>query len=515
MPIHEHNHQDFRGMTALWKPTHIFRFLFVSLLLSSSAISTGCSSGPAHIAPLVVEDHSQALVHWAKRGVRDAILINFDTHDDFRWIPDDKIEKLRNIYHRRDWKAMSEADSGGDRGLYDVGNWIYAGARLGIFKEVYWVIPFNDFAQKDPGAVLRWFIQNCGFPPEDVKTFTLRNNQFRGFFHGIPVTICGMEALPSIGEPVLLTVDADFYPTYFENYRTAYPRALRTTLGALFNVGYRIQDMVVSYSINGEYLQPQLRWVGDAVAMILRKPEMIKEDKPPEQLLLLQQLDNAYRAENAVEMLSLAKNALPSQPPSVLVYKAYAHMLRGDLDKAYEAATASCTLDRMYCTALPYLATKLWEKGEYPQAERFFLNGYLLDPLMTNGYFQYACDLRSIGKLRAAIEYYRKDVTVNGSFRGNMLIFDTFLMLGDQEHAVDALKTAISGLEYNSYVKVTNPPMADAVYRAIDFCEEKRLKELSVRLKNSPAVQGMFRDYPRQFKRSKRSTVRDFRMERQ
>ena len=97
---------------------------------------------------LTVEDHGMALARWAEQGIRDAVLINIDTHDDMRLIHEDKIIRLKELYRKKDWKGITEADSSADQGLYHVGNWIYAGVSLGIIKEVYWGNSFSLFFTK-------------------------------------------------------------------------------------------------------------------------------------------------------------------------------------------------------------------------------------------------------------------------------------------------------------------------------------------------------------------------------
>ena len=43
----------------------------------------------------IVEDHSEVLIQWVKKGIRDITLINIDTHDDIRRIPPEKIGQLK------------------------------------------------------------------------------------------------------------------------------------------------------------------------------------------------------------------------------------------------------------------------------------------------------------------------------------------------------------------------------------------------------------------------------------
>jgi tetratricopeptide (TPR) repeat protein len=482
------------------------RHLFVLVILGLFAVLDPyvCQASPPLLGkdavanPLIVEDHSQALAYWAERGVRGAVLMNFDAHDDIRWISDVKIDVLREFYRRGDWQRFrQEEDTFADEGLYNVGNWIYAGARLGLFKEIYWVVPLKYFAEGGAEGNLHGFLASCGFSAEDVRSFALRNNQFKGSFRGIPLTLCGLESLPMIAEPLLLSIDADFFRTYSAQYRAAFLPALHVAFDALYRMNYRVRDAVVSYSINGDFLHPHHRWVGDTAAAILRRPGLINEP-PSEPLLLLQRIENAYRSHNPAEVLALADPYLARHPlPSLLLYKAHALMLQGDPDKAYAAAMASCRADRLYCSGAAYMGAYYESKGQYLKAERFFRGAFAINPNLCYGLFQFANCLRKLGKLRESIGYYEKDDRMNGPFADDFMIAETHLMLGDRQAAAAALKRALHGLENDPYAAVMNGAVAHAIYAAIDFCDQSRLGEMAAALRNNPAVVQMTRKYPR------------------
>ncbi len=448
-------------------------------------------------SPLVVEDHSQALAHWAEQGIRDAVVINFDAHADIRRIADSKIAPLKDLYNRRDWNDFKNADSVDSRSLYHEGNWIYAGARLGIIKEVYWVIPHNLFSGNNNEQKLRQFLLTNLFSLDTIKTFRFRNNRFSGLVQGIPFTICSPESLPDIDEPLLLSIDTDFFPEYSHKYRKHYLASLHKVFKDLFRKDYRIQGAALSFSVNGEYLLPHLRWVGETAAMILEKPEILKE-QPSDKLRLLMQLDYAYRLQDFSAILRHSTHFFSSYPEaSVFLYKAYAHMLEGDTDKAYEAAIASCNMDRKYCSGLPYIGTVYFKKDMYTDAERFFRAGVSEAPGMSNGLYCYAHCLRETGNLKESLAYYKKVAQVNGSFPADFLVFETCLLSGDRHQAVDALKAAVSGLEQTQYAEVVDERAANAIYAAIDYAANEGLNDLHRTLQNHRAVKHMVVSYPR------------------
>jgi tetratricopeptide (TPR) repeat protein len=478
-------------------------FIIYSFQLLVLAKMTGCRPSSPVLGkmpipnPLIIEDHSQALAHWAEHGIRDAVLVNIDTHDDFRWIPDNKVNDLKNIYRRRDWNRFNEADSVSEQGLYHLGNWIYAGERLGIIKEIFWIIPFSHFSQKNPEKSLRQWLQTTTLASENYNKFYFSNNRLHCSFNGIQITICGLESLPDINKPILLSLDIDYFPTYTSQYNVSFLEAVHTTFDALYKKNYQILDTALCYSVDGDYLHPHHRWVGDMVVTFLNKPNMFHE--PPSELLrILDLCEFNYREKNVSQLLTLTEfTAAKYQTPAVLLYNAYAYMLQGNITKAYDSALASCKANILYCTGMAYIGMYFCKQGQYQKAEKFFSGAVSINPKMHYGLFEYGVCLRELGKLREAIICFDKDESIDGSFTPEFMIFETYLMLGNHQAALAVLKVAIGNMERDAYARVLNPLEAHAIYVAIDFCDQNGLKDFANRLRINPAVVEMFDAFPR------------------
>lgn len=446
----------------------------------------------------MVEDHSQLLAHWAEKGIRDAVLINIDTHDDIRWIPEKKIDALRDIYKRNDRQKFREVDGFTDNSLYDIGNWIYAGARLGMFREVFWVIPYSALSDKDPELQIRQILRQYEFSEAEIHAFSLYDRQFRGSFHGIPLTICDIDSLPDISSPLLLSIDTDFFPPYSDVNKKSYLPALHAVFQALYSKKYQLLDAAVCYSVNSNYLAPHLRWLGDSIGMILEKPALINE-QPTEMLSLLQQLDNGYRGTDAEQMFNLIENWQARYPvASLKAYKALAYTLLNDSDNACQAALDCCNTDKRYCTLLPYIGTYYYSIGRYTVAESFFQAGFAADPNMANGLFQYGHCLREMGRVKETIAWYLKGEAVAGPFPARFLIAEMQLQLRDRQAAMDSIAKADQSLMNNRYARVVSHEIARAVYAVLDFCDQEGFSDLSQTLHGSPAVLQMFAKYPRE-----------------
>lgn len=480
------------------------QFLLLTLQFLALASMPACRKqmptlGAAGITDLfVVEDHSQFLAHWAAQGVRDAVLVNLDTHDDFHPISSERIRRLLQIYQHKDWPALAKADASmGTEGLYDIGNWIFAGARLGMFKEVYWVIPHRLTAGSEPDSRVSELLASIGFSAADIKTFTYRDNLYRGTVFGIPVTVCTIETLPKISQPLLLSIDTDYFPTFITEHEVSYLTALNTVFTSLFSRQYELQAAGLCYSVNGEFLVPHHRWVGDAAREILTRPAVLSQPVPT-LLALQQEVDNAYRSRDALAMQALlGRSAAGATDPALLLYRALAYQLQGKEEQAFAAAMASCKADKLYAAAFPYLGALYFAKGQYAPAERFFQGGYAVAPQLSNGLMQYGICLAKNGKPREALAVLERDVRRNGSFPTHFLMVQIYHALGDRVAALATLKLALKNLETSVNTRVESQMVADAIYATLDFADQEHYRDLGSALRTTPTVTQMQTRYPR------------------
>jgi tetratricopeptide (TPR) repeat protein len=481
------------------------QFLMLLAQLFAIAAIPGCRKAipildaTKPITPFVVEDHSQFLSRWAAQGIRDAVLINIDTHDDIVRISDNKISDLKAIYNRSDWTGFSAADehTASHNGLFGVVNWIYAGGMLGIFSQVFWVCPYNLLDNATSDGPMRQLLVDLHFRDEDIATFVLHNNQFSGRINGVPFTICNLDSLPSINKPLLLSIDADFFPTCSAIYQVSYLNLLHKTFTALYAKKYKLLDAAVCYSINGEYLNPHQRWIGDAVVKVFADPGMIITDAPSELLKLQQHLENALRSGEADEILLQSQQYLKQHPdPSLLLYLAFGYMLKGDSDNAYSAAFESSRIDKRYSSGLQYMGTLYYLRKQYQTAEQFYAGGFSADPDMTVGLLQYGNCLLKLGKLSEALQVYAKDIQVNGSFPCHFMMVYVYMRLGDQRNAEHTLQEALKRLEMYVAPRVLNRDVADALYAILDYCDKKGLHTLADPLRRHPMTRIMNKSFP-------------------
>jgi len=438
------------------------------------------------------EDHSEALLQWAKDGVKDSIVINIDTHDDIRAIPPDRIKRLKQIYEKKDWNALRMADSLADDSLYNVGNFLYAAAKLGIIREVYWVIPFAHYSYPDTANRLRLFMKTYGFSDEDIATFRMDNHCFSGTTGGVPLHVCGIESLPKIAEPVILSIDLDFLPAAAFEYHRDKTSALQMFFDALFAKKYRIRDALVAYSVNGGYMRVISRWLGDEAAKVIESPSY----RGSPFWSALQKADIAYKQKRLGKSMNEIMPMLGrfADHPAVQVYIAYADLELGRYDEAFRYAEKACLTHRNYCYALLDLWYELKDSENPAETEKFYERGLELNPDMNNRLVEIALYLRKQKRYDESLKYLLRHRKLNGVYPVDFLIGETLLMKGDEEGAKKYFDSVRVFLRTDRYASVRNVEDVSAIKAAYNFYIGKGMKENALELRNNPRLNTVFNE---------------------
>jgi tetratricopeptide (TPR) repeat protein len=426
-----------------------------------------------------------------QRGVTNAVLINVDTHDDIRWIPDEKINTLAKFYNKKDWKAIEDADFQGDESLYNVGNFIYAAAKLGIIRELYWIIPYAKFSTPDPLDGVKRLLRTYNFPEGSIKTFALTDGCVRGSFYDIPVSVCGIEHPPEISGPVILSIDVDFYPPMPVDYPVDRATSIKILFASLFRMNYRIMDAVVAYSVNGGYLRTYHKWMGDVSADILKTPSLL--NNMPELWAILSAADYYLKTkeyDRLIAFLNGVKSKYPDSKP-IDVYLAFAYQGLSRLEKALDIARMLCVKDKNYCYALIELGIEIAKTENPEKAEPFFKSGYSMNPEIDFGQIYFGNALRKAGRFEDAIGYYLTFRRMNGSYPVDMIIGETYLMMGDEKRAGKFFDSARLALRRKRYVDVKNRVVSQALRTAVNYYEKKGLKEYALELINNRRIGDM------------------------
>lgn len=357
-----------------------------------AAAAVGCSGGGARpsgaaatvaaarvgVDPVPVvhleENHSESLIAWRRAGVKDRVLIHFDGHSDFDWLPDATIARI----------AAADPDElpslelhpytldGSTHEKFGIWNWIYPAARLGIVRRFIWVVP--DGTLGSPAAAGRLVhdlildkIQSISLA--EAKTLRLENGAVRGTVLGIPWTICELSALENPGEPVLLDVDLDYFTTASAETQEVTARPWTTpskVVAALRAKGIRADVATVSLSTQGGYLPPACRWIApEMVAELSRSPDV---GAPRfEQREKADALAAEGKTDRAVDLLRELVAKRPGDGPT---WYALSKLLArsGHATEAAAARAKAVAADPVLVDATLFEADRLWLNESYGPA---------------------------------------------------------------------------------------------------------------------------------------------------
>jgi tetratricopeptide (TPR) repeat protein len=359
-----------------------------------------------------VEDHSGALLHWARLGVRDAVVLHLDAHADLQAIPGAKLQRIRQLYQQRDWHGLQAVEGAEEDDLYHLGNFFRAAAHVGMVREIYWVIPFGYHHSSEREGWLRALLKGYDLPPGELDAFRFdADDCYSGSAHGVFLHVCDPDQLPVIEEPILLSLDADFFPPYAGYKKSGRTAAVEQTLRALAARHYDYHDVVVSYSVNGGYLNVLDRWLADAAADSLRGKQW-----SPKLLALLDAATAAYQQDRA-DTLQQIITTVPAEYtalPALRAYAAFAYYGLGKEDRALTEARQLCSEKPGYCFVLTDLGQCLLDQGRLEAALVFFQYAYGMNPAMNYRQFDLSRALRQAGMEDTAEHYYEIYARLHG-----------------------------------------------------------------------------------------------------
>ena len=349
---------------------------------------------------LLVEDHSDVLLPWVRTGVRGAVVVNVDAHDDCTPIPPENISKLRRFLAAGDVAAIGRANSVADSGLYYINDWITAACGLGIAREEVWVEP----QLQAPGKV--W-----------------THLQFR---------TCPLDSLPVIKAPVLLTVDADFVVPFANNRCINLAEAIRRIAETLRAVPWDVKHVSVSFSLYGGYLPVTLRWIGNALQEALEGKDLSRPNAPWPTLAKVEDWRRSLPPRELVRQVRPLVQKRPADP-WLRVYLADALFRADSMSGALAEGKKAARLDPGCCRILPELGSQLAITGRLDEAERFLAAApTIVNPLAEAALAQ---ALDRDGHTAKAIEHYSRICKQEANFSADLLIGYGYERLGDTTRA--------------------------------------------------------------------------------
>ncbi len=325
------------------------------------------------------ESNSSALIAWRRADVRDRVLVHLDGHADLDWLPDETMARLAAAQPTEllNDQIHPYAMDGSDLAGFGVANFIYPAARMGIVRELVWVVPDGSLRDRTAaqrlihGAIIR---EVQMVPVEEARSLRFEDGVVRGQILDLPITVCELSRLPAIDEPVLLDIDLDYFTTRSgpRSHVTGRPWTTPArVLDSLRERGVSTDLATIALSTLGGYVPPSARWMG------LSLRERLRRGGPGGGLDAERQRLSELEA-------------------------------RGEIGAAVEACRAWVERFPDDASAWFALGEFLELEGNLEQADRARLRAGQLDPLLIHGDLFIADRLRLNGGFEAALARYRR-----------------------------------------------------------------------------------------------------------
>jgi hypothetical protein len=323
----------------------------------------------------VMEEHSEALIHWAQKDLKKAVLIHIDPHDSLEAIEPETIQQIGRLLKDKKWEELKKSRGS----IITNTNYLFAAVQLGIIDKLYWVVPYRYFediplAKEKIQDFLR--TSPSGFKEDEIAGMRMTEGCLTGLLAGVDMHICSPRTLPKTFVPAIISMDASFLPTYAKEGGISKLRALKWILDYIsFKQKILVSHAGVSYGIESGYTEAIHRYIGDQLIEGLGNPQILRLESPPE---LWQFRDNAENMLSGgedklvVEFLAEPLEKYPDDSALRLLL-ATAQVRLQKYDDAYKETDKICSRDKNYCYGFIYLAMEIkdneWQKKFFNRAE--------------------------------------------------------------------------------------------------------------------------------------------------
>ncbi len=344
------------------KKTLIYCFICLSLILSCTPQEDLSKYPVLGEDPLmnisVLDVRSASLAAWARSGIRDARVIHVSPDDALDVMSPDDIRTIREFVKVEEWDGLENYPGSSVTEF----NYLYAAARLGIVKEIYWIIPYQFFdniplAEEKIKEYLKE--EGGGFQTDEVDFMNMKDGCLSGILSGIRINICSARTMPLIDGPVVLSIDVSYFPVYAGEYKLSKLRTLKGFVDEItFKKSLRIAHADVSYGIAGGYTRPLHRYIGDEIIEGFGNPMLLKADSPPELWMFRDRAENMFSGGEGTAVEDYLKEPLKQFPDDkpLLLLSAAAGARTGNYGNSYNTVDELCKRDTNYCHAFLYIS---------------------------------------------------------------------------------------------------------------------------------------------------------------
>ncbi len=287
---------------------------------------------------------------------------------------------------------------------------VTAALKAGLFSELIWVIPTAEEAQSLSVEVFQKQLSDYGaLTPEETAEVKLAEGVFSGSVQGTPFRAAPLAQLPVLDGPIVVHIDVSYFqPLYKGEIKTPLFPLIHDSLAGLRDKQFEIEAVTLSRSNLDGRLPLEVRFIGDAVAEMIRSPQLLEESVPAnwQRRGDALYLANFFQNEKIRE-LHLAMEQDAPQDAAVKYDLYLTARLFKEGNKALNYLRQAVALDRAYALEYMTLASMALEKNRPQEALRMLdlaIQTFPEYPFIRLEKARYLIDLKEYQRARGIID---------------------------------------------------------------------------------------------------------------
>jgi tetratricopeptide (TPR) repeat protein len=254
---------------------------------------------------------------------------------------------------------------------------VSAALRTNLFSQVVWVLPVvSDTPMPAPQVVSAQLLAASDISADEADTFTAEGEILTAQIRNTPWTICRLESLPEINEPVVLHIDLSYLSALYKNEITTPLYSIITNVGQkLRDSDWKALGATVSLSNLSGDIALKTRFLGQDIVSMLASPELLDAETIPElwrQRGNVFYLESLFQTEKILDIyLELEQRFPQSASIKYGLFDIYGQL--NDPEKALQYLSEAVALDPIYALEYLNLSERAFSKGQI-QASMDMLN---------------------------------------------------------------------------------------------------------------------------------------------
>lgn len=215
------------------------------------------------------EDHCESYLHWKDAGLKDLCVVHVDAHLDVadEGLTKDTLEKLaacKTSTEMEEYRKNEDILWGG----FHPGNYLYPAMKDGTVSRLVWVIPEHLTGRNEFLAWAREHLQEwMELTLSDYDSLHNEGNRIAGKLAGFDFEICFLKDLDCSSDNIVWDIDTDYL---IDNYDYAWKSPMEL-VESLKKKAPNPKMITIAYSVNGGYLSPEQKYLGDMVKLAIEE----------------------------------------------------------------------------------------------------------------------------------------------------------------------------------------------------------------------------------------------------